>query len=99
MKKKNLFQTVLFIIAFVMMNQFANAQSCKNGHPCPSGKICLNGKCVTGPTRCCSTCGANWACLLWCRQCRLSKDGESTVTDETSLIAIYPNPISNFATI
>src|SRR5437870_4120574 len=131
MKTKNLLQTVLFIIAFVMMNQFSNAQKCNNKNPCPScytcdkgqctpivcpsGYHCVNGQCeiicpvcptgsscINGKCTSCLTvhCPSGYRCIDGhCFHYAPRLSGQTSTNGESSGIDIYPNPVSNSATI
>jgi len=86
MKTRNLLQTVLFILAFVMMNQVASAYKCY----CKA----INFGCKMGAWDCAYFCSSR--CSKVHGNARMS---ETTDDDVTALSSIYPNPASNETTI
>jgi hypothetical protein len=114
MKTKNLLAIGFLVITLCLMNHFANAQSCNNGHPCPTGYSCKNHVCVANPPMCvicrsgCSficamhvTCSSvpHYESLGW-HLCGSAKTDE-TLSETTPVdeMLIYPNPASNYITI
>jgi len=87
MKTKNLIQTVLFALAFVMINQVLIAQGCyRNG--CKNGLYCNCLSYVPKPNHC--------HCISYPG---FKLGNQSALTYETSLTDVYPNPVSGAATI
>jgi hypothetical protein len=92
MKTKILFQSILFVIALVILNQFADAQtcSCRDKNKNYSSSVCDPNHLIAGRHHGC--------CVMV--PCGAAKTGEeeSGITGDLD-VSIYPNPVYNTATV
>ena len=92
-------QTIIKLSTFIIMMMFAITLA--NAQTCPGNRIlvfhCYRGGCVS---KCVNpnNIPAGWS-PYGCGLCPGMRQTESIDTDETSLTEVYPNPVSNSATI